>query len=358
MKNGCMNKQSLGRWLALFAALQVGLGCTSDGDDAQDADHGAGASGAGTSGAGDADAGAGHAGSAAGAGSSDTALHGYFNLKLTPEMVATAFREAMPARTNFVGSIADGEDPMVLLRMNSGTLAAEAGDCRLMTPDPPFCDPDCGGTALCVEDGVCAEDPTPIDVGTVTVSGLGPDFELEPIAHNYQPRSSLPYPPCEEGDDIVIAADGGDFEPFTLTTKCIAPMEFPGPVSLESGQPLQLEWTPAAQPDLSRVQVELDIAHHGGERGQIECDVPDTGSLEIPASLVDQLLDLGVAGFPSIILTRVAIATGSTEQSQAVELKVFSPFENLVAIAGLNSCTSDEHCDAGQTCQSDFRCGP
>jgi hypothetical protein len=125
---------------------------------------------------------------------------------------------------------------------------------------------------------------------------------------------------------------------------------------VEEGTPLRLSWTAPAEPEHTRVNVHFDISHHGGARGLIECDVADTGSLEIAAELVDGLVDLGVSGFPTLVLTRSAKAHGSTLQADPVVLTVSSSFDNLVVIPGLTSCTSDEHCEGGETCQPDFRC--
>ena len=121
------------------------------------------------------------------------------------------------------------------------------------------------------------------------------------------------------------------------------------------GQPLQLTWTPAGQPALGRIELKLDISHHGGARGKIECDVPDTGSLEIPASQVSGLLALGVAGYPTIVVTRASTATAAVSAG-VISLRILSPVERAVDIEGLSSCTKDAECPTGQTCQTDLTC--
>jgi hypothetical protein len=292
----------------------------------------------------------------AGAGSDAPAeLHGWFTAKLVPAMAATPVREATDARTAVTGKLGDGETPEATI----WSVSEQEGECELLTPRVPFCDPDCGGVALCVDDGVCAPYPTAVSVGMVRAIGLGAEFSMRPIAGNYQPPAgtTVDYPPCDEGAEVRLEAEGDAYEPFTLAARCIAPMEFPGPVRIEPREPLALEWVAGEQPELARIHIGLDISHHGGSRGKIECDVADTGAAEIPAQLLQQLIDLGVAGFPSVIVTRVVTSAGSTEQAERVTLTVSSSFENQVEIPGLSSCTADSHCAAGQTCRIDLTCG-
>lgn len=75
----------------------------------------------------------------------------------------------------------------------------------------------------------------------------------------------------------------------------------------------------------------------------------------IEAAILTELVNLGVAGFPAIAVTRKAV--GSTTISPGrVELVVSSEVERAVEIPGLTSCTDDMQCPNGQTCQSDLTC--
>jgi hypothetical protein len=87
----------------------------------------------------------------------------------------------------------------------------------------------------------------------------------------------------------------------------------------------------------------------------IECDTEDTGSLEISAALVTKLLDLGVAGFPTVIVTREAVGSVTIAPGR-VDLIVSSVVEHAVQVSGLTSCSADTDCPSGQTCQSDLTC--
>jgi hypothetical protein len=76
--------------------------------------------------------------------------------------------------------------------------------------------------------------------------------------------------------------------------------------------------------------------------------VPDTGSFEIPEFLITKLVDLGLAGFPEIVASRVSTATASAQGD--VRLVISSPITRPVD-TGVKSCRDETTCDPGQTCQ-------
>jgi hypothetical protein len=270
-------------------------------------------------------------------------------------MAATPTADATAAQTSFIGKVSDAETPIA----ESWKLDSESGGCTLYVPKAPFCDPACGSSAVCVSDDRCAPRPNAVTVGSLHLRGVGSaEIVMNPIANNYQPPAgtSLPYPPCAEGAALTLAADGGSYAAFTLKASCISPLEFPGPVALEKGKPLALSWKAPGEPDLSRIQLRLDISHHGGSRGKIECDVADSGKLEIASALVDKLLDLGVAGFPTIILTRIASGGSGDAEPKHVQFNVQQNVERAVEIAGLLSCADDSQCTTPKTCQADLTC--
>lgn len=287
----------------------------------------------------------------------NTGLHGTFTLSLNSAREATETSSAMPARTSFLGLVSDGEKPSP----RSWVEEQSAGGCKLFTPKQPLCDPSCGSSAACVSDNMCAPYPKSQSVGTVTLQGVGDaPVEMTPVgsSNNYQPKAgtNLPYPPCAEGDVLTLSAEGGMFEGFELQAKCIAPLEFAGPIKLEKATPLKLTWQAPGDTTLARIELRLDISHHGGTRGEIRCDVEDTGSLELPAAMVDRLVELGVAGFPTIILTRVARGGAASGSPENVELLVQHYVERAVEIDGLQSCNDMLPCPEGQTCQADLTC--
>lgn len=286
-------------------------------------------------------------------------LVGSFQVKLIAPVAATPNSPEVPGSTAVLGKIYDGPSPSQII----WELAAQEGACTLLTPRVPFCSTPCGGSAVCVEDGKCQDYPLAHSAGTVTVKGLHPEgggdgFAMNPIVNGYQAPAGvkLPYPAFAEGEDITFTAAGEYYQAFTVASVGVAPLVFGSQtVTLESGKPLTIAWTAPTKSGNSQIYVKLDISHHGGTKGMIECSADDTGSLEIPAALATKLLDLGIAGFPTIIVTRKA--TGSTTIAQGrVDLVIASSIEHPVEIPGLTSCTADENCPMGQTCQADLTC--
>jgi hypothetical protein len=303
----------------------------------------AGASGAPTSPA------AGSGGSSAG---DPNKLVGSFQVKLSPASDLGA------ASTSIVGRINDGPTPITTLWEKPQV----EGDCTLTTPRVPFCTTPCGGSAACVENDTCLAYPAAHSAGSVTVTGLkatngSAPFQLMFLGSNYLAPTSvaLAYPPFAEGDAITFAAAGDYFPAFSLSRKGIAPLELTSTeLSLKSGQPLNLTWAKGGESS-ANIHVKLDISHHGGSKGQIECDTADSGSLSIAATLIGKLLNLGVAGFPTVIVTRHSIGSAVIPPGR-VELEISSSVEQAVSIDGLTSCTDDENCPDGQACQTDLTC--
>jgi hypothetical protein len=301
------------------------------------------------------DAGQQAAGGGAGA-SSDAAapgdgpVVGTFIVEMVPATGTTA------AYTTMSGKVFDGPSPSTV----AWDLIEDSGGCQLSKPRAPFCNPACGSGKLCVETNTCAGYPTAQNLGPVQVSGLGSgDFSMLPIANSYEPPGdlTLPFPPAAEAADVRVAITQGPFGAFTLQSKVVAPLVSSGAVTMETGKPVQLTWDPPGQADLARVEVKLDISHHGGTKGKIECDVADSGSLEIPESLITKLIDLGVAGFPTITLTRVT--TGATAIAPGkVTLRVLSAVSREVLVTGFQSCDETHPCPTGQSCQQSLTCAP
>jgi hypothetical protein len=261
--------------------------------------------------------------------------------------------------TSLVGKVYDGPTPAQVIWES----ASQAGDCQLSKPRVPFCSTPCGGSAACVEDDQCQDYPTAHSVGTVQVSGVkttsgAKDFALSPVANTYQPSGdiALPFPAFAEGEAIRLAAKGCDLPAFTLSAKGVAPLDLSADdLALARGSALHLAWTAAGTSAASRIHVRLDISHHGGSKGMIECDSDDDGSLDVASELISSLLDLGAAGYPTIIVTRhndgsAQIAPGT------VKLTVSSSVEKAVGVPGLDSCNDDTDCPTGKTCQSDLSC--
>jgi hypothetical protein len=277
------------------------------------------------------------------AGPSDAApsLHGTILVELFPETY-----------TGFLAVFHDGpSSPLMPV-----DLRQEQGGCQLLVPRAAACVPACGADAICTATNVCTAEPKQVDVGVLHVEGLGGmNHDVAPTAPNvltYQIVPSLPYPSCSEGAAVKASARG-----FAVTTPCISALTVTSaaPIPVTAGQPTRLAWTPPGRAGISRIQIELEISHHGGWKGEIACDVADTGTFEIPAPLITALVNLGRAGYPTIKVVRTSIAAAPTEPG--VKLSVLSRTETEVD-TGVISCgaASSPPCPSGTTCQIDFTC--
>lgn len=286
-------------------------------------------------------------------------LVGTFRVDLVAPAPATADSPETPGKTTVLGKIYDGPYPAQII-WEEGT---KVGDCQLLTPRVPFCNTPCGGSAVCVEDDTCQDYPLSGSAGTVTVKGLktedgGAEFTMAPIANNYQAPATakLSYPAFAEGDPLSMTASGDRFAAFKLSGRGIAPLEVTSKsFALAPDQALTLTWKPAAEPTRSKLHVKLDISHHGGSKGMISCDAPDTGSLELAAPLITELLNLGVAGFPTVVLTRESVGSATIAEGR-IDLVLASALEFAVTVPGVTSCTDDVDCSDGKTCQADLTC--
>ena len=340
--------------LPLVALIALSAGCSSDtngtngasGSGGSGATGGSGAGGAGgTSGSGA----TGGSGGSSGAGTGGAGGSGDGGTSLQGSFVVTFKTEPPPAFTQFIGRIYNGPQPPPPLKVDS-----EEGGCQLLVPKATFCEPRCMN-GVCVEDNVCVSYPQPVGAGTARVSGFKTgDLTIEPMgmAQSYQPTMTLPPFACDDGAIVKVQTDK-----FTVETRCIGAFELNTAanekIAVKTGQPVKLSWKAPAQTGVSRVDIHLDIAHHGGKKGEINCDVPDTGSFEIPAALTSKLISLGLAGFPTINVKRFSKASSPTEPG--VLLQIEADIEREVD-TGVVSCTDSSMCPPGQTCQVDLTC--
>jgi hypothetical protein len=271
--------------------------------------------------------------------------------------------ERAAANARFSGHASDLPD----LDLTVWQLADEddASGCQLLTPHTPACTTPCDADSACVQDDTCAPYGTRHDLGQITISGISTaDGQSQFVATASKPTwdyhkeasVTLAYPPAPPGNEVRLVSEGGDYSPLDISFKAIAPLELTSeePLTLSGDVPLEVTWTADAKSD-ARIQVKVDISHHGGAKGKIVCDVPDTGTLSIAAKLTKGLIDLGVAGYPTIELTRVARGVGNIEPGR-IEFQMISMEDLSLSIPGLTSCQADTDCPEGQVCLTTHAC--
>jgi hypothetical protein len=272
-------------------------------------------------------------------------------------------KEGGTSVTTFTGSV--GNLPQPELTIWEIVTEDEASGCSLLKPRVPSCPAGCG-TGACVDDAQCADYPTRHSVGDVTIDGVQTTAgETSMTIKPQKPRFdyvktasvTLLYPPADEGAPLLLTSAGGEYTPLRLESSGIAPIELQqeGALPLSSEEPLHLQWA-APSKGKSRIEIKVDISHHGGAKGKITCDTDDDGELDIPAVLTKGLIEFGVAGFPTVEVTRVARGVGNVEPGR-VEFSVISMDDRELTVPGLTSCMSDDDCPESQVCLDTRACG-
>jgi hypothetical protein len=259
--------------------------------------------------------------------------------------------------TSVLGKMYDGPVPSNLAFEE----IAAVGCCKLFKRLYPFCEPDCGGLAACVKGDTCQPYPSPVNIGTVSISGLKVNdgkttFSMDPINSNYM-FTSIDFPPCNEGEAVTLTAAGSSsVSTFTIAVRGISPLTLLNDtIKLLDHQPIDLQWTPPAVTGISTIFVLIDISYHGGTSAKIECECDDNGSLTVPAKLLDSLKTFGISGFPKLEISRQAI---STDTAAKAKLVIESKVVKMLQIPGVISCNGDADCPEGQYCAGNQRCMP
>jgi hypothetical protein len=255
--------------------------------------------------------------------------------------------EALESYSTVYGDVSEGVVPVTILQ----EVAAE-GDCRLMKKENPFCDPPCEAGETCDFDGQCIPYPETQDLGTVTVAGLEIDVIMDPVKPGYAYfNTSVPHPAFAPDQLIELNTEAAYFDAFTLHgvgASMMEPLDKQWVVS--EGQPLAVSWaTSSDETQRAVVSLELNVDQHGTSPITVWCTFEDDGAGEVPAGLVDQLVNAGVTGFPSGKLTRRTEDKVELDQG-CVDFVVASPRSVDVDVDGYTSCYTEEDCPPDQDC--------
>lgn len=174
--------------------------------------------------------------------------------------------------------------------------STKEGKCTMMVKVNPFCDPACDpSTQQCSLAEKCEPNPENLDVGSMTITGMGEEVAIEPNPNNDYWKFDFKGEAFVAGDEIELSTDGGALPSFTLQGHGVDLVELTGkPEMLTPGAPLQVDWTPSDGP--GDIFVMVSIGNHAVSPASIFCETDDSGSFAIPASLVDELLLDWIAG--------------------------------------------------------------
>jgi len=321
-------------------------------------------------------AGSGGSGNEGGAGSQGgTSATGSTVFSLLAKSVGRFFIKLNPAdtelgtaaNTTVDGTVKDGAE----LANYVETPVSSEGGCTLYKLTAPSCANANSGagcdvaTQVCTATDTCTKYPVKKNVGTVTVTGVETStgtapFTLTAVANSYSAGGDVTtvYPGFTEGSAIKVTAAGGDYPGFEISAKGIKQLVL-GASSYQIGTttPLNVTWTAPGSASDARVQATVNLSHHGGSKGYIACDVADTGSLTISAAQIAGLINMGVAGFPTLTVIRRSTGTAAVTSGQVV-LSVESSISPAFAVEGYTSCTGDEAvtpCATGKTCNTNVK---
>jgi hypothetical protein len=258
-------------------------------------------------------------------------------------------------KTIFDGAIGDGITPSSVYR----EIAAEGG-CQLLGPRDLFCSPSCESGMTCAGENACTPTPTKQSAGMITVTGLlaSLDVERNGITGGYSKTILDPYPAFEPGAAIQLSAAGDVIAAFTLNGWGVPPLVTSlTTVNVSKGSGVPLTWdTTGVNAEQTEIFMHFSVNVHGATTGWIECSVPDTGSFEIPATLVSNLIDLGLSGFPRMSMSRRSADSTQLPTGDCVDFEISSEAQIELTVDGLVSCSASMPCPEGQTCSTEMAC--
>ena len=240
------------------------------------------------------------------------------------------------------GSIADAVIPSTI-RFEAGT----DGGCTLWQKVVPFCEEPCEPDEACNHQSECVPYPVPQDIGPVTLTGLSQPLELTADDYGNYWDTSLGYPMFQAGSPIVVSAqDLFELRGFGVETLVVPQPDW----LLQPGQDMAVSWTAGTSP--AWVEFTFNIDQHGASPLTMICEMEDTGSATLPASLLEQLVNSGVSGYPSAWMRRRTADAVQLEQG-CVDLLVYSHVPVDMGVEGYTPCNGDQDCPDGEHCDMD-----
>jgi hypothetical protein len=205
------------------------------------------------------------------------------------------------------------------------------GSCQMLRRQNPFCDPGCDTTEVCDFDGNCLPYPRNLNAGTVTVTGLLAEVEMEPNVVNTYQNTSVPNPPFEADSLLTLTATGDEVDAFTLYGYGVPTLVVTDDTwTMTDATDLEIHWTGAESE--GRIFASFNVDQHGNTPVTLVCDLDDTGTATVPASMVSLLLDYGVTGAATGNLYRQTTDYVDLDEG-CVELDVYSHIQVPLSVA-------------------------
>jgi hypothetical protein len=213
---------------------------------------------------------------------------------------------------------------------------AEEGPCRFMVRAKPFCDPKCPPGQQCTLEEVCGPASDATDAGTLTVTGLSEETVIPMKGDKYQKFGKdwvTSKPIFEPGSHVELTAEGGSVEAFSLQGEGSEAVEVLGDKwTFKKDLPVPLQWVPAEGP--AKILIVAGFPEHmAGPPPFVYCEVEDTGSFEVPASMMAKVFAVasqappGSDWPPQLEVHRETVDSTQVEQG-CIEL-VVGPFTDL-----------------------------
>ena len=172
-------------------------------------------------------------------------------------------------------------------------MVAQAGDCimAVLGRCDGTCAEPCDWGEYCDNGGTCVPTPVFADSGDLSVGGLPAPLELSPTEYGYSGAVDLPAELFDPGDVVTLTTTGGTLPAIAARASGVASVdvalrcdEVPAP-----GQDYTLTWTPSGDP-AARIRWDMEQDVHLAQGPRIRCESADTGSLSVPAALIDAYL--------------------------------------------------------------------
>lgn len=199
----------------------------------------------------------------------------------------------------------------------------EAGSCvYLVLKEWSFCEPQCQDDFFCNSYGECEVSPRFLSAGDLTIEGLNVPINVTQDETGYLTEHSSTENLFESSSQIAVSASGDVIPAFDLETMGVGTMDpLPCDQSMPAATDFTLQWSNAESG--ARIRFELISMMHAGNGPMVLCEADDTGSITVPAAIIDRYL-LDRTAYQTWILTRYSRDLTEVASGSSIALEVAS----------------------------------